>query len=463
MNFKKMKKEELLAEAKKQGIKATNDNTKAEIIALLEKKEPKAKNPSEKPVKEKTSKKTPENKESEKTDKKEAKAEPKKKSAKSTNKRRTRKPSKKEQSEFNDRESMRQIKKAAQPEEDDLHPGELNVMQRVYRNPPKVWMVDPDDEYQGEDNRIGLELTQTLTDPNQHVTGVVKEALRASEISPGVKGLFIRVECTSKDDGSIQQVYIPSNYFFDDEYNTLDENKLRRYASLRIGSECDLNLYSKTEINGLYIAERQTAMRKQRCNVWYGKNEKDDYLFQTGSKVQARVVAASKTFIQVEVAGAETFITDKEISWNYVNDCRDICNVGDKIFILIRSVERAKEPLRLDDRRDFTFPVKFIASKKRLEEDPREIYFDHYHLGSQIQATVTSIEEGKNKNVIFCNDGRYDLYCNMRAGVGLIPHKGDTVIVNITGKDEKTRNVWGEIVHVKKNKTQQGTAVTIYR
>lgn len=447
MNYSNMKKDELLEEAKKKGLKVSDKNTKAEIVEALESADKKA-----------AKNEAPAKAESKKSEKK-AETKPKAKKA-----RKARKPSKKEESEFKDRESMRALKKTAASDEDSaLHPNELNVMPKVYKQPPAVWMVDPDEKYTGDDNRIGLELTQTLVDPNQHVTGIVKEALRSSQIKPGEKGLFMRVECVSKDDGSVQQVYIPSNFFFSNEYNTLNEDKLHRYASLRIGSEVDLNLYKKSEDKEFYIAERQTAMRKQRCNVWYAKNGRGDYMFKVGTKVQARVVGASKTFIQVEVAGAETFITDKELSWNYIDDCRKIANVGEKIFIIITDIKRENEPARMDERAEFEFPIKFNASAKRVSEDPRETNFYNYHLGSQILATVTSIKEGQGKNTIFAYDGRYDLYCNMRAGVGLIPHVGDDVVVKITGKDEKTKNVWGEIVHVMTKKKKQGTAITIYR
>lgn len=217
--------------------------------------------------------------------------------------------------------------------------------------------------------------------------------------------------------------------------------RLYRYNSAQI----DIIPIKFDEKNKICIASRVEGM-KQRCEeMWFAKNiigDEEDYLIQEDSRVEARVVNVVRGAVFIEVFGVETGIPAKDVAWYRIENCRDKYKTGDTVYVIIKSLQRDEE-LRT---------VSFQASIKDAYADPRILAYTRYVKGGIYEGKVTMINTNVDKKSgAFIRLGKdeedkIDVYCSYPDTVE--PHVGDTVSVGISYKDETTKRIWGNILHI---------------
>lgn len=79
----------------------------------------------------------------------------------------------------------------------------------------------------------------------------------------------------------------------------------------------------------------------------------------------------------VDLGGVEGLIHVSELSWGRVNHPEEICRVGDKIKVLVMSVDEKNNRIAL--------------SLKRLESNPWELLAERYQPGDVVPATITAV------------------------------------------------------------------------
>lgn len=320
---------------------------------------------------------------------------------------------------------------------------------RVYDNAPRVHMVDEEDagtDLNPKYNKHDVELMVSKEDRLHYLSGIIIGAGKTEYQRVGDKNIAYVNAIVQYGNRTVQ---IPSFQFFEDwmDESKYDPSGWYKYMQERIGSEVDFNVVMRDEGPVPdYYGTRFFAMKKKRCDRWYGKLRSGDYYFHENQIVQARVVVARESGLVIDIEGAETFIPKAEIAHEFVTSARNYYQAGDKVFVAISDIRRENMPANLAN---FSFPVSYKASIKKATLDPRQIYFGDFQRGSTHQATVTNITVEGEKPVFYCNvAGRADVYCRMREGVMRIPEKGDTVIIKIAGSDEETKRIWGAIIHV---------------
>lgn len=235
--------------------------------------------------------------------------------------------------------------------------------------------------------------------------------------------------------------------------STSEDDAIKKYINGRRNSVVDfvIKYMDQEDLDGGWvIGSRSEAMEFYRNKYWFGKTyDKDsngnnlDFI-REGKEVEARVVTVLRTGILVEIFGLEVFIPNKDLFHSHVADTTKEFKTGQKISVKVLSVDRkgSKISCRL--------------SHKDTKEDPTAMYLRQYGVADRVSGRVTHIEFVKDpsdvlktKTIIFVNvEGKFDIYCRMRAGVKHLPIKGQEVSVLLMGKSEDGTRAWGEITHI---------------
>ncbi len=156
-----------------------------------------------------------------------------------------------------------------------------------------------------------------------------------------------------------------------------------------------------------------------------------------GMKAEGTVLRVSRYSVTVNVLGSDSTIANgpdkNEVSWNYVGDCRELYQPGDKVVVKVLAVDREKVQLN-----DQTYRlVKTKLSIKQATTNPMEKYFDDFAEEGRYLATVSSVTD-------------FGVFAELMPGrcsclvafpnYGAIPQRGDERIVQITQKkiDDET-------------------------
>ena len=123
----------------------------------------------------------------------------------------------------------------------------------------------------------------------------------------------------------------------DEVYN----ERMTRVLNRMMGSEMDFVVRGITgaEGNRAAVASRKAAMLRLRRRYYLQNGANGKPQVYPDRIVEARIVAVSQLAIRVEVFGVETSIRNRELSWAFIGDCRDVYFVGDSVQVRIKSVD----------------------------------------------------------------------------------------------------------------------------
>lgn len=238
------------------------------------------------------------------------------------------------------------------------------------------------------------------------------------------------------------KVIIPAEFFLDippleNEQQTDYLLRQKKYMSTRLGSEVDFIVEELDSTEKVVIANRNKARRYQTLTVLFKKRQ-GNYDYQKGRILEARVVAARRAGIEVEVFGIEAFIPISEITHKRISDASKIedCTVGDRILVKILEIERNEETKTIGT---------LIVSRKQAIKNPIFAALENFSVGGKYIGTV-AYEDTNGVYVSLCED--LDCLCKFPA-FGSRPTYGATVTVTITTIDEKLGRVFAVINYIR--------------
>ena len=247
------------------------------------------------------------------------------------------------------------------------------------------------------------------------------------------------------------KIMIPVREFFPKEELEMETSRIRLFGSpgavvevipFSPGKGADgkkINPFMKMNGQFVAIASRLKAMEIRKRQYWFGINSEKKYVFREGLKVEGRVVFAMRSFIIVDVFGVETKISAEDVSYNRINDCQALFNVGDSVMVRLKSVERNEE----------TGKVTYTATVKDAYKDPRVDAYAKYVRGGVYRGAIAYIGADATKDphpyCLVRLEG-IDVYCPYPDKLGL--NVGDVADVAITFKNDDSLRIFGKIRHV---------------
>ena len=183
----------------------------------------------------------------------------------------------------------------------------------------------------------------------------------------------------------------------DERYGDMTRRQAKILGNM-LGCEIDFIIKGIDQQSRSIIASRREAMEKKRRTYFLSTNSNGSYQIYEGRIVQARVVAVAEKVIRVEVFGVECSIYARDLSWDWVGDCHDHYNVGDKILVRVLQVEREDS-----DRIGLKVDVRSVQ-----ESDAKE-KLSRCKLQAKYAGTVTDVNNGT-------------MYIRLSNGVNAIAH-----------------------------------------
>lgn len=201
-----------------------------------------------------------------------------------------------------------------------------------------------------------------------------------------------------------------------------------------LGSEIDFIIKGIDQEERTIVASRKEAMMRKR-NTFYAQTKADgSYHIYEGRIVQARVIAVAEKVIRVEVFGVECPIIARDISWDWMGDCRDYYRIGDRILVRVTDVQNRDDVENLRIRAD----IRSITDAETLEK------LNKCKLQSRYAGIITDIRGGR-------------LYIRLSNGINAIaetcydprtPGKRDEISFVLTKIDTERRIAYGIVARI---------------
>lgn len=124
--------------------------------------------------------------------------------------------------------------------------------------------------------------------------------------------------------------------------------------------------------NRLILSERNATQEKR-------ESRKDELLeeLSEGQIITGRVTSLADFGAFVDIGGADGLIHLSELSWSRINHPRDVLRIGDKVEVMVLSVDRESRKIAL--------------SIKRTQPEPWSTAIDRYEVGQQVTGTVSQV------------------------------------------------------------------------
>ena len=183
----------------------------------------------------------------------------------------------------------------------------------------------------------------------------------------------------------------------DERYGDMTRRQAKIIGNM-LGCEIDFIIKGMDQQSRSIIASRREAMEKKRRTYFLSTNSDGSYQIYEGRIVQARVIAVAEKVIRVEVFGVECSIYARDLSWDWVGDCHDLFNVGDKILVRVQQVDREDEE-----------HVRIKADVRSVQESDASEKLSRCKLQAKYAGTVTDVNNGT-------------MYIRLSNGVNAIAH-----------------------------------------
>lgn len=140
------------------------------------------------------------------------------------------------------------------------------------------------------------------------------------------------------------KVMIPfSQMGFDLDRGEGNQREARLLMGSMLGAKIDYMVRGIDAEARIAAASRRDAMLVRQASILNARGTNRKYRITEGMRVTARIVHVSRFTVRVEVYGFETFIPINRISNLWVNDIREVIQVGEERLVEITSLVRGED------------------------------------------------------------------------------------------------------------------------
>lgn len=237
-------------------------------------------------------------------------------------------------------------------------------------------------------------------------------------------------------------VKIPASQFF--AYNKADyegpegAKHFQRECVSRLNSEVRFIVYDVDEKEGIAIGSRLAALERDGIANYYKKQADGVPKICEGMKIPARVIGVRKDRVRVEVRGADTTMSNRDLSWTSLDVLTDEFKTGEGFMVKVSNIRFEKYEA---DGKVYNL-CKIDASRKEAMVNPADKYYEDFNVGDIVVGTIKS--EAGPMGVFVNLDNKMDALCeNPLHGV---PGKGMRCTVQIVKKMDETKRIKGIIL-----------------
>ena len=117
-------------------------------------------------------------------------------------------------------------------------------------------------------------------------------------------------------------------------------NRYAQILSWMMGAEIEFTVSGLDKRSGTVVASRRDAMLRKQRHFFLTPGRNGQPLVQEGATAEARVIAVSEGVVRVEVFGVEAPVYARDVAWEWVDDCNDYYDIGDRVLVKIMSIDR---------------------------------------------------------------------------------------------------------------------------
>lgn len=259
-------------------------------------------------------------------------------------------------------------------------------------------------------------------------------------------GIFSML-CELENSDGIYKIMIPISMFTYDDiskyYRTDDENftNLKNYCLSYLDAKVPFIVFELNEKARTAYASRIAALEKL-SRYYYRKpfkgNQDRSPRLHVGLAATADVISVSRDRLVAHVCGVDCVMTRKELDYVRRGPLDNDYVVGDRFNVKIIE-DNGDETVSILNR-NYVKPV-IKVSKRALEKDPKDIYYDWFKKDDVVVAETTS--ENQANGIYVCLRGKMPAMC---PPIPMNVPIGSTCKVIITEKDDAKRQIRGYII-----------------
>ena len=233
------------------------------------------------------------------------------------------------------------------------------------------------------------------------------------------------------------QVKIPDFVLFEYEYSEKltpeVQERVARRAEKLLGAEINFIVKNLDEKNRIAIADRLKACEKTSWGNYVRVTRSGNPRVMPGDKIEATVITVDKNFIVVNAFGSDSKISRAECDWGYIEDCRRIFHINQKVVVKVLAVKPVDSK---KFRNEVYHLVATSLSVKQATVNPLIKYWDRYKENGKYLAEVT----GLSTDGVFVNiEGLVPCLVAFPSH-GEMPLVGQQKIIQITQKTEDPKH-----------------------
>lgn len=143
--------------------------------------------------------------------------------------------------------------------------------------------------------------------------------------------------------GSVKVVIPFAQMGFDLDQGEGNQREARLFMGSMLGAKIDYMVRGIDTKARIAAASRRDAMLVRQASILNARGTSREYRVTEGMRVTARIVHVSRFTVRVEVYGFETFVPINRISNLWVNDIREVIQVGEERLVEILSLVRGED------------------------------------------------------------------------------------------------------------------------
>lgn len=143
--------------------------------------------------------------------------------------------------------------------------------------------------------------------------------------------------------GSVKVVIPFAQMGFDLDRGEGSQQEARLFMGSMLGAKIDYMVRGIDAEARIAAASRRDAMIVRQASILNARGTSREYRVTEGMRVTARIVHVSQFTVRVEVYGFETFVPINRISNLWVNDIREVIQVGEERPVEILSLVRGED------------------------------------------------------------------------------------------------------------------------
>ena len=143
--------------------------------------------------------------------------------------------------------------------------------------------------------------------------------------------------------GSVKVVIPFAQMGFDLDRGEGSQREARLFMGSMLGTKIDYMVRGIDTKARIAAASRRDAMLVRQASILNARGTSREYRVTEGMRVTARIVHVSRFTVRVEVYGFETFVPINRISNLWVNDIREVIQVGEERPVEILSLVRGED------------------------------------------------------------------------------------------------------------------------